>query len=137
MSFVIKHNFTIYLQSNSFPERNTIYDFCFFKKASGQWGEWMDLIDREKLTVPANANVRFQVFQSNTFSIGILKGDMKIEWCDCLWITVVKLNRTCYRHHYPYFLYVIQLPIWLMSFILIVVFNTFIGTSKFVINEII
>lgn len=39
------------------PERATIYDFCFEKKASGNWIEWMDTLDRSKLTIPKDAKV--------------------------------------------------------------------------------
>ena len=45
-------------KSNSFPERNTVYDFCFEKKASGQWIEWMDTIDKAKLQIAPSAKVR-------------------------------------------------------------------------------
>ena len=44
-------------QNNSFPERNTIYDFCFEKKASGSWVDWMDTLDKSSLTIPGNAKV--------------------------------------------------------------------------------
>jgi dynein heavy chain len=39
------------------PERGTIYDFCFEKKGSGNWIEWMDTLDRSLLTVPKDAKV--------------------------------------------------------------------------------
>ena len=44
-------------QSNSFPDRLTVYDFCFEKKASGTWIEWMDTVDKSKLSIPATAKV--------------------------------------------------------------------------------
>ena len=44
-------------QSNIFPERGTIYDFCFKKEASGSWIDWMDTIDKESMKMPANAKV--------------------------------------------------------------------------------
>lgn len=39
------------------PERGTVYDFCFEKKASGNWIEWMDTLDRSTLTIPKDAKV--------------------------------------------------------------------------------
>lgn len=47
----------LYFQSNMIPERGTIYDFCFEKKGSGNWIEWMDTLDRSLLTVPKDAKV--------------------------------------------------------------------------------
>lgn len=44
-------------KSNSIPERGSIYDFLFEKKASGVWSEWMDLVNRNKTEIPANAKV--------------------------------------------------------------------------------
>ena len=44
-------------QNNSFPERNTVYDFCFEKKASGSWIEWMDTIDKSSLVISPEAKV--------------------------------------------------------------------------------
>jgi len=34
------------VQMNTFPERGTVYDFCFEKKANGQWIDWMDTVDK-------------------------------------------------------------------------------------------
>ena len=45
-------------QSNSFPERNLVYDFCFEKRASGNWIDWMDTLDKSTMGVPADATVR-------------------------------------------------------------------------------
>lgn len=45
------------LQSNMIPERATIFDFCFEKKASGSWCDWMDTIDKSTLAIPASAKV--------------------------------------------------------------------------------
>ena len=45
------------LQSNTIPERGTIYDFCFEKKASGQWIDWMDTVDKHLQTLAADAKV--------------------------------------------------------------------------------
>lgn len=39
------------------PERATIFDFCFEKKASGSWCDWMDTIDKSTLAIPASAKV--------------------------------------------------------------------------------
>jgi len=33
-------------QTNTFPERGTVYDFCFDKKGNGQWIDWMDTVDK-------------------------------------------------------------------------------------------
>ncbi|XP_074648811.1 dynein axonemal heavy chain 3-like [Tubulanus polymorphus] len=44
-------------KSNSFPERGSIYDFCFDKKGGGSWVDWMDTIDKSKTAIPANAKV--------------------------------------------------------------------------------
>ena len=35
-----------------------MYDFCFEKKASGQWIDWMDTIDKSKAVIPKDAKVR-------------------------------------------------------------------------------
>ena len=45
-------------QNNSFPERGMIYDFCFEKRASGNWIDWMDTIDKQASAIPAAAKVR-------------------------------------------------------------------------------
>jgi len=34
------------VQTNTFPERGTVYDFVFDKKANGQWIDWMDTVDK-------------------------------------------------------------------------------------------
>ena len=44
-------------KSNSIPERGSIYDFLFEKKASGVWSEWMELVNRDKTEIPATAKV--------------------------------------------------------------------------------
>ena len=49
-------------QSNTIPERGTIYDFCFEKKASGQWIDWMDTIDKALNTLSPDAKVTKQHF---------------------------------------------------------------------------
>ena len=46
-----------FFQSNSFPERNTVYDFCFEKKASGSWIDWMDTLQKSNQGIAADANV--------------------------------------------------------------------------------
>lgn len=43
------------------PERATIFDFCFEKKASGNWCDWMDTIDKSTLTIPATAKVNYRI----------------------------------------------------------------------------
>jgi len=48
---------TVHFQSNTIPERGTIYDFCFEKKASGQWIDWMDTLEKGSLNVAADAKV--------------------------------------------------------------------------------
>ncbi len=45
------------MQNNAFPERNTVYDFCFDKKASGQWIDWMDTLDKSSLNIPPSSKV--------------------------------------------------------------------------------
>lgn len=45
-------------KSNSFPERDTVYDFSFQKKASGQWVTWMEAMDKGKnMVVPAGTKL--------------------------------------------------------------------------------
>lgn len=48
-------------KSNSIPERGSIYDFLFEKKASGVWSEWMELVKRDHVDIPATAKVRTMV----------------------------------------------------------------------------
>ena len=45
------------LQSNMIPERATIFEFCFEKKASGNWCDWMDTIDKSTLAISPTAKV--------------------------------------------------------------------------------
>ncbi|WAQ96862.1 DYH3-like protein [Mya arenaria] len=52
-------------KSNTIPERGTIYDFCFEKKASGQWIDWMDTVDRSSLAVAADAKIGDLIIQTN------------------------------------------------------------------------
>ena len=47
----------ISFQSNTIPERATIYDFCFEKKASGQWIDWMETVDKHLSTLAPDAKV--------------------------------------------------------------------------------
>ncbi|KAL8585021.1 Dynein heavy chain 3, axonemal [Nucella lapillus] len=35
-------------KANAFPERGTVFDYCFLKKASGHWVYWMDLMESKK-----------------------------------------------------------------------------------------
>ncbi|RUS89800.1 hypothetical protein EGW08_002412, partial [Elysia chlorotica] len=44
-------------KSNSFPERNTVFDFAFNKKGTGGWVDWMETIDKSTTVIPAGANV--------------------------------------------------------------------------------
>ncbi|XP_041362756.1 dynein heavy chain 3, axonemal-like isoform X2 [Gigantopelta aegis] len=44
-------------KSNSIPERDTVFDFCFEKKASGHWVTWMDTIDKSLMTISPQAKV--------------------------------------------------------------------------------
>ncbi|KAK6187847.1 hypothetical protein SNE40_005782 [Patella caerulea] len=44
-------------KSNSIPEKGSIYDYCFEKKSSGHWIDWMDTIDKSLLTIPPTAKV--------------------------------------------------------------------------------
>ena len=50
-------NLLLNFQNNVFPERNTVYDFCFEKKASGHWIDWMDTIDKASAGIPKDAKV--------------------------------------------------------------------------------
>ena len=34
-----------------------VFDFCFEKKSSGQWIDWMDTVDKASLVIPASAKV--------------------------------------------------------------------------------
>lgn len=47
------------LQSNSFPERGTVYDYYFQKQSSGSWVEWLSYIDKSKTLIPNDAKVHF------------------------------------------------------------------------------
>ena len=74
------------IQNNSFPERGTVYDFCFEKKASGVWVEWIEKIDKAEHTFPANAKViNFVIFFKNctnlTGSIHFNSHDLVIIIC--------------------------------------------------------
>ncbi|XP_064624417.1 dynein axonemal heavy chain 3-like [Lineus longissimus] len=51
-------------KSNSFPERGTVFDFCFEKKASGSWADWMDTLDKSLLGIPAGAKVNSVIIQT-------------------------------------------------------------------------
>ncbi|KAK0049220.1 dynein heavy chain 3 axonemal-like isoform X1 [Biomphalaria pfeifferi] len=44
-------------KSNTFPERNTVYDFAFQKKSGGGWIDWMDTIDKSSLLIAAGSKV--------------------------------------------------------------------------------
>ncbi|XP_012937339.1 dynein heavy chain 3, axonemal [Aplysia californica] len=44
-------------KSNSFPERNTVFDYAFHKKGSGGWQDWMDTVNKDDAAIPANAKV--------------------------------------------------------------------------------
>ncbi|XP_053383461.1 dynein axonemal heavy chain 3-like [Mercenaria mercenaria] len=52
-------------KSNTVPERNTIYDFCFEKKGPGQWIDWMDTLDKGHATLAADAKVSDLIIQTN------------------------------------------------------------------------
>ncbi|PAA63386.1 hypothetical protein BOX15_Mlig017039g2 [Macrostomum lignano] len=52
-------------KSNIFPDRGSIYDFCFEKKASGVWIDWMDIIDRSLLSIPKEAKISEVVVQTS------------------------------------------------------------------------
>ena len=43
------------------PERGIIYDFCFEKKGTGTWVEWLDTIDKSSMAIPADAKVNIYV----------------------------------------------------------------------------
>lgn len=44
-------------KSNSFPERATVFDFCFEKKGGGNWIDWMDTLERGKTEIAKEAKV--------------------------------------------------------------------------------
>ena len=50
-------NAIVVQQNNSYPDRLSVFDFCFEKKGNGQWIEWMDTIDRSLLNIPSSAKV--------------------------------------------------------------------------------
>ncbi|CAD5122382.1 DgyrCDS10813 [Dimorphilus gyrociliatus] len=50
-------------KSNAFPERSSVYDFCFLKKGSGGWIDWMETIDKESTELAANAKHFFDPLQ--------------------------------------------------------------------------
>ena len=51
-------------KQNNFPDRNTIYDFCFVKKGNGQWENWSSLI--ENIEFPASVSVREMIIPNST-----------------------------------------------------------------------
>ncbi|XP_041823134.1 dynein heavy chain 3, axonemal [Melanotaenia boesemani] len=44
-------------KNNIFPERGTVYDYCFQKDGQGQWNLWTDSITKEENIIPAGASV--------------------------------------------------------------------------------
>ncbi|ESO89088.1 hypothetical protein LOTGIDRAFT_210054 [Lottia gigantea] len=44
-------------KSNSIPEKGSIYDYCFEKKSSGTWTDWMDTVPKGSMGIAANAKV--------------------------------------------------------------------------------
>ncbi|XP_072535232.1 dynein axonemal heavy chain 3 [Salminus brasiliensis] len=44
-------------KNNVFPERGSVYDYCFHKQGSGEWSTWTDSITKEESTIPAGANM--------------------------------------------------------------------------------
>ncbi|KAK7493483.1 hypothetical protein BaRGS_00015194 [Batillaria attramentaria] len=44
-------------KSNSFPERDTIFDYCFQKKSSGQWVPWMEAMEKGKAQGPGGVKL--------------------------------------------------------------------------------
>ena len=54
-----------FTKSNLFPERGTVFDYCFQK--SGAWAQWEDSINK-MATIPSNAKV-------------IVRGGMGLEYC--------------------------------------------------------
>jgi len=40
------------VQTNTFPEKGSIYDFSFEKVASGQWIDWMETIGKGEQLAP-------------------------------------------------------------------------------------
>ncbi|XP_076458174.1 dynein axonemal heavy chain 3-like [Babylonia areolata] len=41
-------------KANAFPERGTVFEYCFLKKSSGQWAHWMDMLDAKKASAEAS-----------------------------------------------------------------------------------
>ncbi|XP_009876528.1 PREDICTED: dynein heavy chain 3, axonemal [Apaloderma vittatum] len=44
-------------RSNIFPEKGSVYDYCFYKHGSGQWNMWMEYITKEEQVIPPGAKV--------------------------------------------------------------------------------
>ncbi|NXU51136.1 DYH3 protein, partial [Turnix velox] len=44
-------------KSNIFPEKGSVYDFCFYKHGSGQWKMWTEYITKEEQVIPPTAKV--------------------------------------------------------------------------------
>lgn len=44
-------------KSNAVPEKGTVFDYCFEKKGSGNWINWMDTLDKGIQSIPPNAKV--------------------------------------------------------------------------------
>jgi len=47
-----------FVQANTFPERGTVYDFCFERKSGGgQWVDWMDTVDKHYHNITPSSKV--------------------------------------------------------------------------------
>ena len=61
-------------KQTNFPDRNTIYDFCFLKKGNGQWENWSamlgnvefpDSVSVREMIIPNTSTVQQQYFLQN------------------------------------------------------------------------
>ncbi|XP_039273758.2 dynein axonemal heavy chain 3-like isoform X3 [Styela clava] len=51
-------------KSHVFPERGSIYDYYFQKKSSGSWANWLDYVDKEKMTIGKDVKVSEIIVQT-------------------------------------------------------------------------
>ena len=52
-------------KNNIFPERETVYDYCFEKKGGGNWIHWLDTMDKSSSQIPANAKASELIIPTN------------------------------------------------------------------------
>ncbi|XP_076804189.1 dynein axonemal heavy chain 3-like isoform X1 [Clavelina lepadiformis] len=51
-------------KSNVFPERGSVYDYYFHKQSSGNWANWIDYIEKSKMTIAPGSKVSEIIVQT-------------------------------------------------------------------------